>query len=114
MGEPQIRALYGQQVKPLALEYEPDGNRDRVSRRPADHTDLDLAVAGEVSIERDQPTSVPARLVFVGTVNAIHYRETRDPKRGQRAVCQRAVSQGILFKSKPARRPLLPALLGLI
>src|SRR5258708_30974014 len=93
MGESQIRALYGQQVKPLAREYEPDGNRDRVPRRPADHSDLDLAVAGEVSIERDQPTSVPARFVFVGTVNAIHYRETRDSKRGQKAV-----AQGIVFR----------------
>jgi hypothetical protein len=47
----RIRALHGQKVGLFALEDETHRNRDRPSRLPADHADLDLAAAGEVIFE---------------------------------------------------------------
>jgi hypothetical protein len=40
-----------QKIKFIPFQHEPDGNGDRMLGLPADHTDLDLSVVGEVVLQ---------------------------------------------------------------
>src|ERR1019366_7917833 len=48
----RVGAAHGQKVELLALQHGPDRNRNCISGLPAEHADLDLAVAGEAGFER--------------------------------------------------------------
>src|ERR1700688_1926726 len=43
----RLRALHWQEVDLFPFQHEPDWDRDRLPGLPADHADLNLAVAGE-------------------------------------------------------------------
>ena len=47
----RVRTLDRQEVQLLSFRHEPNWNRDRASRFPADQADLDLAIAGEAAFE---------------------------------------------------------------
>src|SRR5579863_9661794 len=47
----RVRTLHGQEVQLFVFQHEPDRNRDCLPRLPADHAELDLAVAGEAFFE---------------------------------------------------------------